>query len=93
MKGTEKQIKWATEIRANLIKTFEAAISAEPQLKDVIASYIERIDSDDIYAGDIIDLFSGIRFNGDLQHDVPAIMAVYHVAVANTTGQHMILGR
>lgn len=93
MKGTEKQIKWATEIRSNLIKTFEAAASAEPQIKDMITPYIERLTSDDVHAGDIIDLFSGIRFNGDLQHDVPAIMAVYHVAVANTAGQRAILGR
>lgn len=26
MKGTEKQINWATEIRANVVKTFEDAI-------------------------------------------------------------------
>ena len=93
MKGTEKQVKWAPEIRANVIKTFADAASAEPQLKAAISPYIERISSDDIYAGDIIDLFSGIRFKGDLQHNVPEVMAVYRVATPSTDGQRAILGR
>lgn len=93
MLGTEKQVKWATEIRSNIVKTFESAAVAEPQLKNVIQPYIDRLIADDMYAGDIIDLFKGIRFNGDLQHDLPGIMSVYRVAVANTAGQHAILGR
>lgn len=93
MKGTEKQIKWATEIRSNVIKTFESAIAAEPQLQDAIHPYVDRLSADDVYAGDIIELFKEIRFNGDLQHDLPAVMSVYRVTVANTAGQHAILGR
>lgn len=93
MKGTEKQVKWATEIRSNLINTFESAIDAEPQLQNVIQPYIDRLSMDDVYAGDIIDLFKGLKFNGDLQHDLTDVMAVYRVSVANTAGQHTILGR
>lgn len=93
MKGTEKQVKWAADIRTNIIKTFEAASEAEPQIKDLAKPYIDRLSADDVYAGDIIDLFKDIRFNGDLQHDLPNVMAVYHVAFANTAGQHAILGR
>lgn len=93
MKGTEKQVKWATEICSNLIKTFESAIATEPKLKNVIQPYIDRLSTDDVYAADIIDLFKAIRFNGDLQHDLPAAMSVYRVSVANTAGQHAILGR
>lgn len=93
MKGTEKQIKWATEIQGNVIHTFESAADAEPQLKNVIQPYIDRLSAEDVYAGDMIDLFRDIRFCGDIQHDLPAVMAVYRVAVANTEGQHAILGR
>lgn len=93
MKGTEKQVKWAIEIRDNVIKTFENAAAAEPQLKSTIQPYIDRLSTDDIYAGDIIDLFKGVHFKGDLQHDLPDVMAVYRVTVANTAGQHAILGR
>lgn len=93
MKGTEKQVKWATEIRSNLVKTFESAIAAEPQLHNVIKPYIDRLSADDVDAGDIIDLFKDIRFRGDLQHDLTSVMSVYHVTVANTAGQRAILGR
>lgn len=93
MKGTEKQVKWATEIRINIIKTFEDAAEAEPQIKTLAQPYIDRLSAGDVYAGDIIDLFKGVKFNGDFRHDLPDVMAVYHVAVANTDGQHAILGR
>lgn len=93
MKGTEKQVKWATEIRFNVIKTFESAAAAEPQLKDVIQPYIDRLSSDDVYAGDIIDLFKDVRFKGELQQDLPNVMAVYRVTVSNTAGQRAILMR
>lgn len=93
MKGTDKQVKWATEICANIIKTFETAAESEPQVKNLAKPYIDRLSADDVYAGDIIELFKDVRFNGDLQHDLPNVMAVYHVAFANTAGQHAILGR
>ena len=93
MKGTEKQIKLATEIRSNLIKTFESAIAAEPQMQNVIQPYIDRLSKDDVFAADLIDLFNGITFSGDMQHDLTNVMSVYRVTVANTTGQHAILGR
>ncbi len=103
MKGTDKQIKWATEIRENVVKTFENMIpviptiapnqeAAENAVKELKAR-ISRLNSENVYAGDIIDLFKDIRFNGDLQHDVNEVMAVYNVTVPHTTTARALLGR
>lgn len=75
MRGSEKQIKWATEIRDNVIKTYTEAIpiledlapnlEAYEKVKQLLTARIELLKDENIHAGDIIDIFKDIRFNGD----------------------------
>lgn len=102
MKGTEKQIAWATDIQANVIASFEKFIEdikvfdAPEEIKAAnIAGCQERIEALTAaeYAGDIIDLFKDIRFTGDSAKDLPKVVAVYRVTKANTPGEKEILRR
>lgn len=100
MKGTDKQIAWATDIQANFIASFEKFIE-DIQSADVskeikaanIAGCKERIEALNAaeYAGDIIDLFKDIRFTGDVEKDFPKVVAVYNTTRPNTDGQKKIL--
>lgn len=100
MKGTDKQITWATDIQANVIASFEKFIEdikvfdAPEEIKAAnIAGCKERIVAlnDAEYAGDIIDLFKDIRFTGDNEKDFPKVRAVYITTRPNTDGQKKIL--
>lgn len=101
MVGTEKQVKWASEIRSNIIKTLQAVIndfapmaSSNEMVRKNIADVNERINrlsADGVHAADIIDLFKGIRFSGDYKVDFERVISVYRVTVPSTQGQHEIL--
>lgn len=100
MKGTDKQIAWATKIQANVISSFEQfildikAFDGPEEIKSVnIAGCKKRIEAlnDAEYAGDIIDLFKDIRFTGDNEKDFPKVMAVYKTTCPNTDRQKKIL--
>lgn len=100
MKGSEKQVRWAEEIRNNVVSSFEKfiedikAFDAPEEIKAAnIAGCKERIEAlnDAEYAGDIIDLFKDIRFAGNNEKDFPKVMAVYNTTRPNTDGQKKIL--
>lgn len=101
MLGSEKQVKWATEIRDNVVKTLQAVIndfspmaSSNEMVRKNIADVNERINrlsADGVHAADIIDLFKGIRFSGDYKVDFERVISVYRVTVPSTQGQHEIL--
>lgn len=100
MKGTDKQIAWATDIQSNVIASFEKFIEdiqtfdAPEEIKAAnIAGCRERIEALNAaeYAGDIIGLFKDIRFTGDNEKDFPKVMAVYNTTRPNTDGQKKIL--
>ena len=100
MKGTDKQIIWATDIQANVIASFEKfieaikAFDAPEEIKTAnIAGCRERIEAmnDAEYSGDISDPFKDIRFTGDNEKDFPEVMAVYKTTPPNTDGQKKIL--
>lgn len=103
MKGTEKQVAWATKIRENVVKTFSSMFNVLPAIApnqaaaksaaEELQSRIDRLTREDVYAGDIISLFKDIRFNGDLQHDFNEVVAVYNVAVPDTVTARVLLGR
>jgi hypothetical protein len=101
MRGSEKQIKWASEISENIIHTMEnviAAIKADPQFDPQIhtrniaecETVIKAVKSCE-YAGDIIDCFKDIHFKGDVYEDFGEIRAVYRVTVPTTEGQKKLL--
>lgn len=60
MTGTEKQIKWANEIRDCVIEILEEAIKAEPRVETVLNKIIDKLNDENTYAGDIIELFKHI---------------------------------
>lgn len=93
MKGTEKQIAWAQEIAERVIKTWEALreeIKNSKNEYDYATVRIEAIKNAE-YAGDIINLFKDYRPNGNMQHDVMSLAAIYSTNPGDTAGQRAIL--
>ena len=93
MKGTEKQIAWAQEISERVIKTWEALREERKDCKDEYDFATARIEAikNAEYAGDIINLFEGYKPNGDMQHDVPSLAAIYTINPGDTAGERAIL--
>jgi hypothetical protein len=103
MRGSEKQIKWASEISENIIRTMEsviATIKSDPQYDPQNPVHIGNIAGCEAiikavksceYAGDIIDCFKDIHFKGDIYNDFGEIRAVYRVTVPTSKGQKKLL--
>jgi hypothetical protein len=103
MNGSNEQVKWAIEIRENVIHTMNGIVnllmnvpgfdSKNPAHTGNIEACTKRIDAikDCEYAWDIIDCFGGIRFTGDVYSDFGALQAVYSTKAPTTTGQHKLL--
>lgn len=102
MKGSEKQIAWATDIIETVTSILTAAreaIETEEAPADLKSSAIQNINTkiDAIRsadrAADIINLFKGISKTGNAMKDAQNVMAVYNVAVPMSTGERKILGK
>lgn len=100
MRGTEKQIAWATEITENVVAILEAfaaemeKTAPNTEIKTANLNAIRaRIDAlkNAEYAGDVINLFKSIKRTGDLRSDIPQVMAIYKVVLASTPGEKKIL--
>ena len=76
MKGSVKQIAWATDILENINNAFEAAeaFPASPAHRERLNAMRASINAAE-HAGDIIHLFGHIHFNGDVKHDLPFIVS------------------
>lgn len=92
MKGTEKQIAWANEIRANVIKSLEfikahspASVQAEAQKR------IDRLNEKNVDAGDIIDIFKDIHFGADEMKNAREVHAAYRVTLPYTSSGKYLL--
>lgn len=94
MKGTEKQINWASEIINRLDGVLDQIVTNIPdecpqEQKDMMSTFVEqlrsRIHGAD-YAGDIIDLFKNVKTTNNL-------MGMWRITRPATPGQHKILGR
>lgn len=98
MKGSEKQITWATEIRNNIINTFKASMAEIPAdekgqaVRDKINGMIARLEAAE-NAGDIINLFKGVHFGDNLRNSVADVMTIYKITSPSTPGERAILGR
>lgn len=93
MKGTEKQIQWARELQARVVSTFErlkAERADQPAEVEYAKRMIAAINGAE-YAGSVINLFKSYKPNGDMQHDVMALAAIYRVAVPNSDDERKIL--
>lgn len=103
MKGTEKQIAWATEILATVNAIYDdmiAMISAEPKATEAMkAAAAERINArralanEADYAGDIISLFRDVKRTDDPLTGIGTLMSVYRITAPETVGQRKILGK
>lgn len=77
MKGSEKQIKWAEDIKANLVKTYKGLIPMMPEAdRPQMEKAIEKLNSIE-QAGIIIEAYKAVKFSGDLQKDFMAIMTTH----------------
>lgn len=81
MKGSEKQIKWAEDIKCNLVRVYEGVKEADPANGAAITAAIAKLEAID-KAAIIIDLYKGIKFNGDLQHDFAAVASCHRTMTA-----------
>lgn len=99
MRGSAKQIAWAEEIKTNIENTFNGFLAdakkhpANPVLDGNINYVNERLNALNAadYAGDIIDLFKGVRFTGDHQKDFMPLISAYRAADPNTAGEKKLL--
>lgn len=100
MKGTEKQIVWATDIISKIIPVMEQAVfdihnmAGNEKIKAAnIAGFEQRIAAlkEAEYAGDVISAFGHVRLSGNQQQDISKILAAYRVTLPETNGMKKIL--
>lgn len=90
MKGTEKQIAWATEIVNNINKvidyTIEKAVPTFNIPQDQKVAGIKKLESlkssinSQAYAGTVIDHFNTFRCTGDMQADFNSLMSAIRIS-------------
>lgn len=93
MKGSEKQVKWAEEIQSRVINTFER-LKAERADNPAEVAYSDKMIAavkSAAYASSIINLFKYYHPNGDMQHDVMSLAAIYRVTIPNGDDERAIL--
>lgn len=100
MRGSEKQIQWATEISETVTSILRAASkeiedkSTDEAIKQKnisdIAVRIAAIESAE-YAGDIINLFKDIKKTGNTMKDFSKVLSVYRYSLPYTEGEKAIL--
>lgn len=100
MKGTEKQIAWATDIINKIVPVMERAVvdirnmtGNEAVKATNIAGFEQRIAAlkEAEYAGDVISAFGNVRLSGNQKQDISKILAVYRVTLPETNGVKKIL--
>lgn len=99
MRGSAKQIAWATEIQARVIRTLECCrekMQDDPKEVAMFDKLIAGVKSAE-YAGDIIDLFADFELSGiDLQHDYRNLINQWRIAARDpdlTPAKKRILSR
>ncbi len=97
MKGSEKQIAWAQDLKTNVIRCIDAVVDANvncpPELHEQYKDQIEKLvsmwngrkaklEACDSAAA-IIDYFRPFKASGNLQTDVYSVMGIYNVTPNN----------
>ena len=94
IKGSEKQVSWAKNIRENINKTLNQAIEtmkkdpryeSTPQAKEMVKTLEDRKNkiNNSSSAGDIIDFFGRYKPTGKFPDDYMSLMAHYKVTPNN----------
>lgn len=94
MKGSEKQIKWAKEIKVNVLAIIADAIAAcqSSNVSDAqktafigqmnaIKYNVETVD----YAGELINVFASVKHTGDFKVDLKAFKVALRIGDVNGT--------
>lgn len=100
MRGSEKQLKWAEEIKAVIIPAMESII-AEGEKKDQsderVATTLKQIKARKNaletaeYAGDVISIYGDAAKGKDAQSVAGSLVAIWRVKVATTDGEKDLL--
>ena len=94
MRGSEKQLKWAMDIKENVMAIIIDAITAcenssisDAQKASFVAQMnilkynVENVD----YAGELIDVFANVKHSGDYKADIKALKVAIRIGDVNKT--------
>lgn len=101
MKGSEKQITWATEILVTvnaILDDFSGLAKSDPRATpEMLASADQRIGTirsainNAEYASDIIALFRGVKRTSNTLQNIQTLMSVFKITHPATKGQKEII--
>lgn len=99
MRGSEKQIAWATEILSTIrqiencmLETLQEQMDNEKVKQNVrfIQAWVKRIEAAE-YAGDVIELFRDVKYTGNAGKDVSALVSVRRTRIPSTDSGKSLL--
>lgn len=93
MRGSEKQIKWAEDIKVNVLAVISEAITAceSSNISDAQkAAFVGQMNTLKLnvenveYAGDLIEVFRDVEPTGDYKHDISILKSALRGDVNKT---------
>lgn len=93
MRGSEKQIKWAEDIKVNVLAVISEAITAceSSNISDAQkAAFVGQMNTFKFnvenveYAGDLIEVFRDVEPTGDYKHDISVLKSALRGDVNKT---------
>lgn len=93
MRGSEKQIKWAEDIKVNVLAVISEAITAceSSNISDAQkAAFVGQMNTLKFnvfnveYAGDLIEVFRDVEPTGDYKHDISVLKSALRGDVNKT---------
>ena len=93
MRGSEKQIKWAEDIKVNVLAVISEAITAceSSNISDAQkAAFVGQMNTlkfnvENVeYAGDLIEVFHDVEPTGDYKHDISVLKSALRSDVNKT---------
>ena len=93
MRGSEKQIRWAEEIKVNVLAVISEAITAceSSNISDAQkAAFVGQMNTlkfnvENVeYAGDLIEVFRDVEPTGDYKHDISVLKSALRGDVNKT---------
>lgn len=93
MRGSEKQIKWAEDIKVNVLAVISEAITAceSSSISDTQkAAFVGQMNTlkfnvENVeYAGDLIEVFRDVEPTGDYKHDISVLKSALRGDVNKT---------
>lgn len=100
MRGTEKQVAWATDIIGRVVPVLEQAavdIQGMAGNAEIKAANIARLEQwitaleNAEYSGDVIAIFGSVRLSGNQEQDFMKILSKYRTTYPETQGMKKIL--